>query len=94
MAALPLGSPSGGLALEKSEFILALVLTHPTVPGLHPPDKPGAFLFQDLVALYQHQEPQSGDPVSRKLLIVRRLNLELTAPTLSMISATLPDSAP
>jgi hypothetical protein len=94
MAALPLGSPSGSLASEESEFILALVLSHPPVPGLHRPDKPGAFLFKDLVALNQHQEPHSDDPVSRELQIVRGLSIEQTAPTGSMISATLQDLAP
>jgi hypothetical protein len=61
---------------------------------LHPPDKPGAFLFEDLVAFNQHQEPHSDDPVSRDLLILRRLSIEQTAPTVSMISATLQDLAP
>ena len=93
MAALPLGSASGSLTLEQSEFILTLVLAHPPVPGLHPPDKPGAFLPLDLVVLNQHQEPHFDDPVSRKLQIVRSLNIGQTAPTVWMISPTIQDSA-
>jgi hypothetical protein len=41
----------------KIEFIPALPLSHPPVPGLHPPDEPGAFLFQDVAFLNQAREP-------------------------------------
>ena len=41
----------------KIEFIPALPLSHPPVPGLHPPDEPGAFLFQEVALLNQAREP-------------------------------------
>jgi hypothetical protein len=56
MAALPLGSPASSSVLEKSKFAPALVLSPPTVPGLHPPDKPGAFLIQDFVPFNLNSE--------------------------------------
>ena len=48
----------------KIEFIPALPLSHPPVPGLHPPDEPGAFLFQDVALLNQTREPVTDNPVS------------------------------
>ena len=51
----------------KIEFIPALPLSHPPVPGLHPPDEPGAFLFQDIALLNQTREPHSDNPVYQAL---------------------------
>jgi hypothetical protein len=80
MAALPLGSPSSVLAFEKSEFILVLALSHPTVPGLHPPDKPGTLLFQDLVALNQTQPPYSDKTLASIRMWRNQSWLQLVAP--------------
>src|SRR6267143_290742 len=41
----------------KSNLLQPCLYLTPPVPGLHPPDEPGAFLFQDLVPLNQTQQP-------------------------------------
>ena len=57
----------------KIEFIPALPLSHPPVPGLHPPDEPGAFLFQDVAFLNQAREPLTENAVSQDLGIRKDL---------------------
>ena len=57
----------------KIEFIPALPLSHPPVPGLHPPDEPGAFLFQDVDFLNQAREPLTENAVSQDLGIRKDL---------------------
>jgi hypothetical protein len=72
MAALPLGSPGSSLASGKRVNLLRpwFFLT-PPVPGLHPPDKPGAFLFQDFVRLNQPQRPLFEIPIDPELASAR-----------------------